>query len=368
LRKAVRILGTRGIPARHGGFESFTEPLALDLVERGWDVAVYCQAPHGTGFREETWRGVRLVHIPARGSASVASVAFDFKSTLHAARSRELALVMGYNTALFSAWYRLKGIPSLMNMDGLDLLRPKWRPPVRQFFQLNERLGCILPDQLIADHPAIAEYLATRVPERKITMIPYGSNSVRGADPRIVEGYGLLPGRYCLVVCRPESGHSLEEVVRAFSRRERSVKLVILGGYDPDGNEFHRRVVSLASREVVFPGAIYDKPVVEALRFHAMLYIHGHCFGGTNPSLVEALGAGSPVLARDNKYNRWVAGPAARFFGDEEELARELDRLLEDGAERGRMAEASRRRHAEEFAWEKSLERYESLLLRWLPS
>jgi len=367
MKKAVRILGTRGIPARHGGFESFTEPLAVDLARKGWDVSVYCQEPHGSPAREELWRGVRLVHVPARGSsASVASVAFDLKSTLHAARSGELALVMGYNTALFSAWYRLRGIPSLMNMDGLDLLRPKWRPPVRQFFQLNERLGCSLPDHLIADHPAIADYLATRVDRGKVTMIPYGANRVTDADPAPVRALGLEPGGYCLVICRPESGHSLEEIVRCFSAKKRPAKLVLLGNY-LETSEYHRRIRSLASEDVVFPGAIYDKPSVEALRFHAMLYVHGHCFGGTNPSLVEALGAGSPVLARDNKYNRWVAGAGARFFDGEQQLASELDELIGDAALRARMREASWTRHAEEFSWESSLGRYESLLERWLP-
>jgi glycosyltransferase involved in cell wall biosynthesis len=366
VRKAVRILGTRGIPGRHGGFESFAERLSLGLVERGWDVTVYCQEPRGAGFREESWQGVRLVRIPAAGSPSVASVAFDLRSTLHAARARELALVLGYNTAVFSACYRLLRIPSLMNMDGLDLARPKWRFPVRQFFQLNERMGLVLPDHVIADHPAIAQQLEPRVRPGKMTMIPYGADAVAGADPRIVEELGLRPGGYCLVVCRPESGHSLEELVRAFSRRPRGVDLVLLGRYDAANDAFHRRVQSLASAEVRFPGAIYERPVVEALRFHALLYVHGHCFGGTNPSLVESLGAGTPVLARDNQYNRWVAGEGAHFFADEAQLEVELDALLTDPQERARMSTWSRRRHAEEFTWTSCLDRYESLLLAWL--
>jgi glycosyltransferase involved in cell wall biosynthesis len=367
MKKAVRILGTRGVPARHSGFESFGERLALDLLARGWEVTVYCQEPANQPFVEDTWRGVRRVRIPAPGSPSVASVFFDFKSTLHAARQRELALVLGYNTALFSAWYRIKGVPSLMNMDGMDRLRPKWRFPIRQFFALNERLGPVFSDHLIADHPAIAEYLAVRVDRKHISIIAYGSDRVETADPQVPRAHGLVPGEYALVVCRPESGHSLSRIVAAFSGRRRPVKLAILGDYDA-GNSFHRHIRSLASDQVVFPGAVYDRPALEALRFHATLYIHGHRFGGTNPSLVEALGAGSPVLARDNPFNRWVAGEGARYFRDQDECAAQLDALLDDREALLRMAAASRIRHAEAFTWKAIADRYEEVLLRWLPA
>jgi glycosyltransferase involved in cell wall biosynthesis len=368
VRKAVRILGTRGIPAAHSGFETFGEHLALGLVARGWEVTVYCQQRGRGPLWDDVWRGVRRTHIPVRGSDSAASVLFDLRSTLHAAPRGELALVLGYNTALFSAWYRLKKVPNIINMDGMDRLRPKWRFPIRQFFALNEALATRLADHLIADHPAIAEHHLARAGRERITMIPYGADRVDSADPAIPSRYGLEAGRYVLVVCRPESGHSLTAIVRAFSRKRRPVKLALLGRYDPARNAYHRRLVSAASPDVVFPGAVFEKPRLESLRFHARLYIHGHRFGGTNPSLVEALGAGSPVLARDNVYNRWVAGEGACYFRDEDDCARELDRLLDSEDELARMAAASRRRHAEEFVWEAALSRYEELLLRWLPA
>jgi glycosyltransferase involved in cell wall biosynthesis len=365
-KKALRILGTRGIPAHHSGFETFAENLSLDLVRRGWEVTIYCQEPAGAPTWHDVWRGVHRVHISAAGSQSAASVLFDLRSTLHAARHRELALVLGYNTALFSAWYRLKGVPSVMNMDGMDRLRPKWRFPIRLFFTLNERLGRLLSDHLIADHPVIADYLGASSRPDRVSMVPYGSDRVESAEPRLVRRFGLEPGGYVLVVCRPESGHSLEEIVRAFSSRRRNLKLAILGSYQPAVDGFHRRVQSLASDEVVFPGAVFEKPLIQALRYHARLYIHGHCFGGTNPSLVEALGAGSPVLARENRFNRWVAGDGACYFRDESQLRSHLDRLLADPGELRRMAEASRGRHAAEFRWEAAADRYERLLLRWV--
>lgn len=369
MRKAVRILGTRGLPANHSGFETFAGNLAPDLAARGWDVTVYCQEPSDGRRGEESWRGVRLIHLNTRiASASAASMLFDWRATLDAASAGELALVLGYNTALFSAIFRLRGVPSIMNMDGLDVLRPKWRFPVRQFFQANERLGPLLSNHLVADHPAIADYLGRRgARPHDVTVIPYGAESVQTADPIVLRDLGLEPQGYALVVCRPEAGHSLGKIVRAFSRRKRDAKLVVLGRYEPMRDGFHNKIRRAAGEDVLFPGAIFDKPVVQALRFHARLYLHGHCFGGTNPSLVESLAAGTPVLARDNVFNRWVAGPGARYFRDESDCAEALDFLLEDATELSRMSQESRRRHAEAFTWERCLGAYERLLAGWLP-
>jgi glycosyltransferase involved in cell wall biosynthesis len=140
-----------------------------------------------------------------------------------------------------------------------------------------------------------------------------------------------------------------------------------LGDLDPQ-DAYARAVRAAASDEVSFLGAIYDPEVVRALRFHGIGYLHGHTVGGTNPSLVEALGAGNPVLAHDNPYNRWTAGDAATWFTDATGVDTELTRLLDDPVERERLGTAARRRHAEEFTWEHVGGQYEDILLRHLPA
>ncbi len=138
---------------------------------------------------------------------------------------------------------------------------------------------------------------------------------------------------------------------------------MVLGKYDPTKCEYHREVLDAASDEVLFPGAIYDTAIVEALRFHARLYIHGHTVGGTNPSLVEALGAGCAVLAHDNRFNRWVVDDAASYFMDEASCLGELDSLLlAENPELPRMRRAALHRHQGIFKWEQILEQYELLL------
>ena len=161
-----------------------------------------------------------------------------------------------------------------------------------------------------------------------------------------------------------EPENSILEVVQAWSRKPRGCKLVVLGRYEA-GHAYQRAVQAAASAEVIFPGAVYEKPVVQALRFHARFYVHGHQVGGTNPSLVEALGAGNAVLAHDNRYNRWVAGDAGVYFADEAECALAIERLLMGGEALAVLQNAAMARHSAAFTWDGVLGEYEALLAGW---
>ena len=362
--KSIRILGTRGVPAAHGGFETFAEHLAPYLVERGWQVTVYCQEDGAGAVFEDDWRGVRRVRMPVATAGAAGTIVFDWKSTLHAAGEKGLVLTLGYNTAVFCTLYRLKGLKNVINMDGVEWRRQKWGALARTWFWLNDWAGCWLGNHLVADHPEIKTHLATRVSPGKITMIPYGSDRVDAADAGSLAAYGLEPGGYAILIARAEPENSILEVVRAWASKPRGCKLMVLGKYDP-GHAYQRAVREAASDEVVFPGAIYDKAVVQALRFHARFYVHGHQVGGTNPSLVEALGAGNAVLAHDNPFNRWVAGEAGVYFQGEKECAQQIGHLLGDAEKLTQLQSASRARHAAAFTWEKILGDYEKLLLDW---
>lgn len=363
--KSLRILGTRGVPAAHGGFETFAEHLALHLVKSGWQVTVYCQED-GTGpVFEDDWCGVHRVRMPVATPGAVGTIVFDWKSTMHAAGRPGLILTLGYNTAAFCALYRLKGLKNVINMDGVEWRRQKWGAVAKTWFWLNDWAGCWLGNHLVADHPEIANHLATRVARHKITMISYGSDRVVGADAALIAPYGLEAGGYAILIARAEPENSILEVVRAWSRKPRGYKLAILGKYEV-GHAYQRAVKEAASSEVVFLGAIYDKSEVQALRFHARFYVHGHQVGGTNPSLVESLGAANAVLAHDNEYNRWVAGEAGLYFKNEDDRELGIRRLLNEDVLLQSLKTASKARHAECFTWERILGEYEELLIRWL--
>ena len=364
--KALRILGTRGVPAAHGGFETFAEQLALHLVRRGWRVTVYCQEDGQGPVVQDEWQGVQRVRLPVSQPGPRGTIVFDWKATLHAAAAGELCLTLGYNTAVFCTWLRLCGVPNIINMDGIEWQRDKWGVAAKSWFWLNEWAACRLGNHLVADHPEIARRLARNVSGSKISTIAYGADALSGLSDAPVRRLGLEPGRYMTLIARPEPENSVLEVVQAFSRRHRGHTLAVLGPY-LEANAYHRAVRAAASDEVRFLGAIYDKPVLNALRLHCSAYVHGHRVGGTNPSLVEALGAGNAVLAHDNRFNRWVAGDAARYFDGRDGCAAALDALLMDDAALQSLRAAAQQRFEKAFTWPAVLLQYETLLSRWLP-
>lgn len=359
--RRLSILGIRGIPAAHGGFETFAERLALFLRDQGWAVTVYCQEEGSGPITEDDWQGVRRVHVPVIGGGPLSTMKFDWRCIRHAARERPLCLTLGYNTALFCAWLRLKRVRNVINMDGIEWRRAKWSTPARLWFWLNDWAGCWLGNHLIADHPEIKRHLATRVREDKITMIPYGADPVMQAPTALLQAYGLETGSYFTLVARPEPENSVLEIVQGFSCRPRGVRLVVLGHYR-DEQPYHRAVRAAAGPEVQFIGAVYDRDVLAALRMHGLGYLHGHRVGGTNPSLVEALGAGNLVIAHENAYNRWVTGEGALLFSDADGVDRALSALIADPADAQRRRAASRLRHETAFQWAPILGQYAQLL------
>lgn len=363
--RTLYILGIRGLPAKHGGFESFAERLALYLISQNWKVAVYCQEDSGTEIWEDYWNGVKLIHIPIHYPKATGTIIFDWKATLHAARQEGLFLTLGYNTAIFCGLLRLKGLTNIINMDGLEWKRQKWNNVEKAWLYINELLGCWFGNHLIADHPEIKNHLITRVPPEKVTVIPYGADRVVKPQVDLLKNYNLEAYQYIIVIARPEPENSILEIVSAFSRKKRGYKLLVLGKYY-DNVLYHQEVKKAASEEVIFPGAIYEKEAVNALRYYARLYIHGHTVGGTNPSLVEAMSATSPILAHDNKFNRWVAGVDAHYFSTEEECAQQLDSLLDSEETLNKMREGSLKRYNEEFAEESDVKAYEKLFLKQL--
>lgn len=357
------ILGTRGIPGSHGGFETFAQRLALYLAQRGWRVTVYCQS-RGQKLTYSVWQGVNLVHIPVPKDSSFWSILFDLKAALHAVKQDGLILTLGYNTALFSLLYHLKNRVNMTNMDGMEWWRKKWNALEKAWLYGNERCAVWFSNYLIADHPHIKHYLRHQVQTSKpIAVIPYSTQTVAKANKRLLARYGLIQENYALVIARPEPENSILEIVSAFSRRTRNMPLVVLGKYQPESNPYHKQVLESASDEVMFVGGIYEQEVVEALRYYATLYIHGHQVGGTNPSLIEALAASSPVLAHNNPFNSWVAGEGASYFKDVDDCDRHLTELLNNAQKLQAMGRNSLARYYQEFADDRDLKDHEALFL-----
>lgn len=359
--KKLLILGIRGIPAAHGGFETFAAILAPWLRDHGWDVTVYCQGSDTGATYEDMWDGIRRVHIPVNREGAVGTIEFDIKSTIHALSRPGTILTLGYNTGFLAIVLRICKRKNLINMDGLEWKRGKYSWGAKAYLWVNERFAAMAGNVLIADHPAIADHLATRVKRSKIATIPYGSTRIDQADPALLEPYGLESGKFLTLIARSEPENSILEIVRAFTRRRRGIKLAVLGNYSRD-HSYQCQVLEAGNAEVAFIGGVYDVPTVASLRFHSLAYMHGHQVGGTNPSLVEALGAGNPVIGHDNRFNRWVAGDAGLYFTDVDGCDTHITQILAEPAIRDAKVALARQRWSEAFSWPTILEAYREVI------
>lgn len=362
----MRILGTHGIPANYGGFETAAENISFFLRDHGWRVIVYCQAEGQGPLMEDSWQGIERVTIPIDAPGWIGTSKFDWLSIAHACRFRDVCLTFGYNTGLFNFRQRLHGIPNIINMDGIEWSRARWGKVKQAILYVNERFAAVYGNHLIADHPEIEKYLRTRAPKHKISTITYGAHPIAETSTIKLETLNLEPGRYMTLVARPIPENSILELVQGFSAQHRDCKLVILGKFQPDTDMYHKKVMSAASEEIVFAGPIYEASTVQALRLHGLAYLHGHTVGGTNPSLVEAMAVGNPVIAHDNQYNRWVAGEGALYFRETADVDRCVSLLLADQSLRQRLGSAALDRYKREFTWERVAGQYEELLSRFL--
>ncbi|WP_225896927.1 DUF1972 domain-containing protein [Brevundimonas goettingensis] len=359
--RSLYILGTRGVPAAHGGFETFAQRFALHMRDNGWAVTVYCQADTGpAGPTIDEWEGIRRVTFVADAGA-VGTMKFDWACTRHAMKERGVMLVLGYNTAAFSALLRFTGNPVLMNMDGIEWKRAKWPWHGRIWLYLNEWIGALTSVKLVADHPEIARHLKRRRRAADIVMIPYGADPILEAPEEPVRALGVEPGRYLISIGRIEPENNILTMVQAFAAKPRDIGFVCLGKLEPDKNPYHAAVIAAGAGRVLFPGAIYDQTVVQSLRFHAAAYCHGHSVGGTNPSLVEALGAGNAVVGHDNPYNRWVAGPGQFYFGDMGQCSAAFDRIEVGGEMLNQARESAKAQFLDNFQWPPILQKYAGL-------
>jgi glycosyltransferase involved in cell wall biosynthesis len=321
----------------------------------------------GTGpTTTDEWNGLTRVNVREPRDGWRGTAAFDLTCVRHVlaeAGPDDVCLTFGYNTGVFNVAQRLRGIPNVINMDGMEWTRRRWGVLRQGILLANERFAGLVGDVLIADHPVIATYLRRHFGRSRVTTITYGAHPVDDAPTRPVEDLGLQPGGYATMICRPIPENSCLEIVTAWSARRRGVPLVVLGTYGQD-DAYHREVLAAAGPEVQFLGAIHDPVVVGSLRRHARLYLHGHTVGGTNPSLVEAMAAGNPVVAHRNKYNTWVAGDGARYFSDIAGLDELLTATVDDPDTLRRMGRSVRDRFEDEFTWSRIGAQYEDALHR----
>ncbi len=354
----IAIVGTRGIPASYGGFETFAEELSTRLVERGHRVTVYCRQRHP----EPQFRGVDLVTLPTIRHKYLDTVAHTFLSTLHLVWNRpvDVALYCNAANAIFTWMPRVVGVPVALNVDGLERNRKKWNRLGQWWYRLGERLSTICPNAIISDAMQIQEYFRERYGAAS-TFIPYGADPARVESTVVLEKLGLARGRYFLYVSRMEPENNGLLVREAFEQvTETDMKLALIGDA-PYAAEYIARVRDTRDPRVVMPGGVYGEGYRE-LTSHSFAYIHATEVGGTHPALIESMGRGALTLYLDTAENREVAGDAAIAF-THGNLAEKLRAVLAmSEVERDDWRRRAAERIAARYSWRAVTDAYEALL------
>ena len=355
----IVILGTRGVPANYGGFETFAEHLSTRLAARGHDVTVYCRA-HYISPRQLEYQGVRLKVLPTIRHKYFDTVVHAFLSALHAAPSRyDAALICNAANAPFAPILRLVGTPVVINVDGLEHKRKKWNWIARRYYLLAERLATVLPSETVTDAKVIQDYYLARYRTRS-TMIAYGAEVERQPDP-LVRRWRVEPNRYVLYVSRLEPENNAHLVIEAFKRVRTAHKLLIVGDA-PYAREYIADLKARARRDkrIVFTGFVFGRDY-RALQQNAYCYVHATEVGGTHPALLEAMGFGNCVLTLAAPENIEAIGDAGICYTDEKDLAEKLQRVLRDGSLVQSYRNRAQARVQEMYDWDYVVDQYEAL-------
>jgi glycosyltransferase involved in cell wall biosynthesis len=320
----IAMVGTRGVPARYGGFETAVEEVGRRLVAAGHRVVVYCRTmPGDDGARPGSYLGMELVHLPAARKRSLETLSHTALSVGHLLGHRADAAFV-FNAANSPLLPVLRGvrIPVATHVDGLEWRRAKWGGAGRRYYRAAEALAVRWSDALIADAVGIADYYRREF-DVPTTLLTYGAPLIAPGCDRLAE-LGLEPGGYHLVVARFEPENHVDVIVDGY-RRSTATKPLVVVGSAPYADEYTARVHELADDRVRFLGGVWDQVQLDQLYAHSFTYLHGHSVGGTNPSLLRAIGAGAAVLAFDVDFNREVTAESGRYFRNATDVAALVD-------------------------------------------
>jgi glycosyltransferase involved in cell wall biosynthesis len=359
----IAILGTRGIPASYGGFETFAEHLARRLVLRGHDVTVYCRA-HYVSPRQLEYHGVKLKVLPTIRHKYFDTVVHTLLSAIHAVSGRfDAALICNCANAPFSPILRLTGTPVAINVDGLEHKRKKWGSLARRYYRFAEYLSTLVPNEIVTDAQVIQDYYLARH-NAPSTMIAYGSEVERRPDREAVRKWRVEPNRYVLYVSRLEPENNAHLVIEAFKKVRTAYRLLIVGDA-PYAEQYISSLKAQArgDKRIVFTGFVFGQDY-RALQQNAYCYVHATEVGGTHPALLEAMGYGNCVLTLATPENMEVVGEAGVPYIDEFDLTEKLQRVLRDGSLVQAYRNRAQQRVQTHYEWDGVVDQYEQLFRR----
>ncbi len=359
----IAILGTRGIPANYGGFETFAQECSAGLVARGHRVTVYGRSHHvPRGLR--SFGDVRLVVLPTLRWKYTDTVVHTLLSVLHALfRRYDAILICNAANSVFAWIPRIFGTPVAVNVDGLERLRSKWSRLGKAWYRLSEYLSTRFPDVIVTDARVIQRYYLERYGAPSV-FIPYGASERKPEGSDTLVALGVQPGGYFLYVSRFEPENNLHRVVAAFEKVRTGKHLVAVGDA-PYAAEYIRSVRRTRDARILFPGAIYGTGYWQ-LMANAFCYLHATEVGGTHPALVEAMAQGNVIIANGTPENEEVIGNAGLTYrkNDVDDLARMIQEVADHPDKYAALRKAAVERARRHYSWDDIVTQYENLFER----
>ena len=356
----IAILGTRGIPANYGGFETFAEECSAGLAARGHQVTVYGRS-HYVPKTLKWHRGARLVVLPTLQWKYTDTVVHTFLSVIHSLFQHYDAILICNAANSIYAWIpRMFGIPVAVNVDGIERLRRKWNWLGRAYYHLGEYLSARFPNVIVTDARVIEAYYRDHYGAGSV-FIPYGARAEKSESHETLESLGLTPGEYFLYVSRLEPENNAHLVVKAFEK-VRTTKRLVMVGDAPYAAKYIEKVRNTQDPRILFPGAVYGEGYRQ-LQTHAFCYIHATEVGGTHPALIEAMGQASLIIANETPENSETLGGAGILYhkNQMDDLARWLQEVADNPEKYAGLKKAAFDRARAAYSWEAVIERYEQL-------
>jgi len=330
-KKRVAIIGTTGLPAKYGGFETLAHHL-VDRLNNRFNITVYCSNKYFAKkqSRPEYYNGAKLVYLPFNANG-YQSIIYDICSIFHAIRNSDVLLLLGVSGAIALPFVKLfTNKPIIVNIDGQEWKRPKWNWIAKNILRFSEKIAVTIADTVITDNCIIRDYVEEYYNRKDTWLIEYGADHV-SKQPITADAlaqYKFLDKKYAFNVCRIEPENNVHIILKAYSQRSNEILVVVgLWNHSSYGIELKKQYSQFDNIYLLDP--IYEQEALNILRSNASLYVHGHSAGGTNPSLVEAMGLKLPVLAYDISYNRETTGHRAAYFISSDDLISVIDELTD---------------------------------------
>ena len=321
-KKTIAIIGTVGLPPNYGGWETLVNNIIEDL-SKNFYVDVFCSRKRYLRTLKN-YKGANLIYLNLNANG-VQSIIYDFLSMWHSKKKAHVQLILGVSGCIFIPLLKFLGTSKyIVNIDGIEWKREKWGYLARQFLRLSELSAIKFADYVICDNEGIADYVYKNY-KRQTHCIPYGGDHAKqtSTDYNILKKYSL-PKIYAFKVARIEPENNIEMILSSFKKI--NLPLVIVGNWQ--NSLFSKKIRKSYNniKNIFMLDAIYDQEKLDQLRSNSVLYIHGHSAGGTNPSLVEAMTLGLPIIAYDVIFNRYTTENKAFYFKN----SIELEKLLID--------------------------------------